>query len=292
MLSSHPVLEMRRLLSKLGRNLRKSEIADRRWQLSHIDTLVEQMAPLWAECGIDTPGLYIGRDSDPEHRVPLDVTYKSIEYRDPDSIEMVSIFLEAAPKQGGTKTVATVGELADVVRVVDEWFDFFDEKANEVDSTPSPAQGNWESSLTQAETSEQENRQETQSSDDGQPAEALATASEEAIDRDSGAGLFGKLLSAFTKNASTSKFEQMADVIKGTGTISEKTTKLNELMPLGTISSCRIASLLGCSKQAVLKTDYWVKNRKDENEKKVAARGARLKNRGETYQADEALRRR
>jgi hypothetical protein len=119
--SQDSMLELRRLLSRLVSKLSEEALQDRRWQLSQIDVLVEKMMPLWADCGFDEPGLYIGRDTDPEYRNKQGLSFISIEYCDPDGLSRSTIFLDVEPYAGGPKVVATVGELIDVAQTAQGW---------------------------------------------------------------------------------------------------------------------------------------------------------------------------
>lgn len=140
MSSQRSMLELRRLLLRLVAKLSEEALHDRRWKLSQIDTLVEKMMPLWADCGIDEPGFYIGRDTDAEHRIKQGVSFISIEYRDPDELSRSTIFLTAEPYVGGSKVVATVGELLDVASVAEVWIGWLDsrktdERSDKVDAS-------------------------------------------------------------------------------------------------------------------------------------------------------------
>jgi hypothetical protein len=155
MISAHPLLEMRRLLSNLRDNLRKPQISNSRWQHSHIDNLIEKLFPLWTECGIEMPAFYIAQDADPEYRIRLGVTFKSIEYRDPDDCESASIFLEVTTEEAGERVVATVGELADVADVVDRWIGWIDARTVEIIDSKLSVRENCKSLPAQSETLEQ-----------------------------------------------------------------------------------------------------------------------------------------
>lgn len=99
-----------------------------------------------------------------------------------------------------------------------------------------------------------------------------------------GSGTYIKLLSAYTNGASDTKLKAMAEVIDGNGTIEEKTEKLNNLLSLSTLSGETIGKLLGCTKQAVFKTRYWVENRKDDLAKRSESRRNRLSQNGKQYE--------
>lgn len=99
-----------------------------------------------------------------------------------------------------------------------------------------------------------------------------------------GSGTYIKLLSAYTNGASDTKLEAMAMVIDGKGTIDEKTERLNSLLSLSTLSGETIGNLLGCTKQAIFKTRYWVDNRKDDIAKRSEDRRNRLSRNGKQYE--------
>jgi hypothetical protein len=69
-------------------------------------------------------------------------------------------------------------------------------------------------------------------------------------------------------------------------TANEKLTKIDALIPLpATASAEQLGEMLGVTKQAVLKTDWWVENRKGEKESEIGRRREGHRQRARRYQA-------
>lgn len=95
---------------------------------------------------------------------------------------------------------------------------------------------------------------------------------------------YQRLLSALTNGASNEKLQQMVNVIDGSGTVDQKTTELDKLLPLVSLSADKIAKLLGCKKQAVLKTSYWKESRAGKKDEESETRRQRMTERGRHYE--------
>jgi hypothetical protein len=69
-------------------------------------------------------------------------------------------------------------------------------------------------------------------------------------------------------------------------TVNEKLTKIDALMPFpATASAEQLGEMLGVTKQAVLKTEWWKQHRQGEKESEVGRRRDRHRKRAETYEA-------
>ena len=69
-------------------------------------------------------------------------------------------------------------------------------------------------------------------------------------------------------------------------TANEKLTKIDALIPFpATASAEQLGEMLGVTKQAVLKTDWWMQNRKGEKENEVGRRREGHRKRAKTYEA-------
>ena len=95
-----------------------------------------------------------------------------------------------------------------------------------------------------------------------------------------------KVLGAFTKGASVKAFAQVASVIESDKTVEQKVDEMNKLLPLGGLSAPAIASLLGCTKQAVMKTSYWKKKRKGTDAERVEVSRTRMTELGKRYELE------
>ncbi len=82
--------ELVRLIRRLIDRLRDGSLADRRWQYSQVDALTDKMMALWAELGIDQPGMWVDSGSDYGQQTPC----KLFQVRDPDLQETQSVMLE------------------------------------------------------------------------------------------------------------------------------------------------------------------------------------------------------
>src|SRR5262249_27728001 len=69
-------------------------------------------------------------------------------------------------------------------------------------------------------------------------------------------------------------------------TANEKLTKIDALIPFpATASAEQLGAMLGVTKQAVLKTDWWMQNRKGEKESEVGRRREGHRKRAKSYEA-------
>ena len=91
------------------------------------------------------------------------------------------------------------------------------------------------------------------------------------------------LLRLFTDGVSDERFHKMAQLVNDDRlTVSEKLTKMDELVPIPpTASAEQLAAMLGVSRQAVMKTGWWVRNRRGEKASEIARRRERHRRRAE-----------
>jgi hypothetical protein len=69
-------------------------------------------------------------------------------------------------------------------------------------------------------------------------------------------------------------------------TANEKLTKIDALIPFpATASAEQLGEMLGVTKQAVLKTDWWIQNRKGEKDSEVGRRRDGHRKRAKSYEA-------
>ncbi len=103
----------------------------------------------------------------------------------------------------------------------------------------------------------------------------------ETINRDSSQ----RLLSVFTNGLSDDRIQKAAQVLTDERlTANEKLTKIDALIPLpATASAQQLGDMLGVKKQAVLKTDWWIQNRKGENAEEIGRRRTGHKQRADQY---------
>ncbi len=94
------------------------------------------------------------------------------------------------------------------------------------------------------------------------------------------------LLSMFTNGVSDDRIKQAAQLlINDKLTANEKLTKIDTLIPFpATASAEQLGEMLGVTKQAILKTDWWKQNRKGEKDNEIGRRRAGHKNRAEDYE--------
>ncbi|HEV3083278.1 MAG TPA: hypothetical protein VGY66_26065 [Gemmataceae bacterium] len=68
-------------------------------------------------------------------------------------------------------------------------------------------------------------------------------------------------------------------------TVNEKLTKIDALIPFpATTSAEQLGEMFGVTKQAVLKTDWWIQNRKGEKENEIGRRRAGHQKRAKEYE--------
>jgi hypothetical protein len=71
----------------------------------------------------------------------------------------------------------------------------------------------------------------------------------------------------------------------GMMTVNEKLTKIDELMPLpATASADQLGGMLGVTKQAVLKSEWWTQNRKGEKADEVGRRRTEHRKRAKLHE--------
>ena len=94
------------------------------------------------------------------------------------------------------------------------------------------------------------------------------------------------LLRVFTNGVADERLRQAAQILTDDSlTANEKLTKIDGLMPLPpTASAEQLGEMLGVSKQAVMKTAWWCKNRRGMNDEEIERRQARLSDRGRKYE--------
>jgi hypothetical protein len=95
------------------------------------------------------------------------------------------------------------------------------------------------------------------------------------------------LTRVFTNGLSDDRIEKAAQLLADDKlTVNEKLTKIDALIPLpATASAEQLADMLGVTKQAVLKTAWWVQNRKGERESEVGRRRECHHKRARSYEA-------
>ncbi len=94
---------------------------------------------------------------------------------------------------------------------------------------------------------------------------------------------YARLLSVFTNNLANERITQAASVLQNDNlTADEKLTKIDGLVQFPpTASAEKLGNMLGVTKQAVLKTDWWNQNRKGEKDKLIGRRHEKHQERAE-----------
>ena len=102
-------------------------------------------------------------------------------------------------------------------------------------------------------------------------------------------GAFQRLLSVFTDGMSDDRIRQAASVLKTTSlTVNEKLSQIDEIIPLpATASADQLGSLLGVTRQAVLKSDWWIQHRKGEKASEVGRRREVHRRRAQQYDPEQ-----
>jgi hypothetical protein len=92
-------------------------------------------------------------------------------------------------------------------------------------------------------------------------------------------------LRVFTNGVADDRIQKASGILADENlTVNDKLTRIDALMPFPpTASAEQLGEMLGKSKQAVLKTDWWVQNRKGEKENEIGRRRAGHKKRSEAY---------
>jgi len=98
------------------------------------------------------------------------------------------------------------------------------------------------------------------------------------------------LLRVYTNGISDDRIKKAGEVlIDDKLTTNERLKKIYELIPIPpTASAQQLGELLGVTKQAVLKTDWWIQNRKGERENEVGRRRAGHQKRAKEYEKRDA----
>lgn len=94
------------------------------------------------------------------------------------------------------------------------------------------------------------------------------------------------LLKVFTNGIADERIKKAALILEDSSLrVNEKLTKINDLMPFPfTASAEQLGKLLGVSKQAVIKTDWWDTNRKGEKTSEIGRRRKRHQERAGEYE--------
>ena len=85
------------------------------------------------------------------------------------------------------------------------------------------------------------------------------------------------LIRLYTNGIADDRIEKATQVLADDQlTVNEKLTRIDTLIAFPTTASAKqLGDMLGTSKQAVLKTEWWVRNRKGEKESEVGRRPRR-----------------
>lgn len=95
------------------------------------------------------------------------------------------------------------------------------------------------------------------------------------------------LMRVFTNGIADDRIEKATRLLAdGTLTVNEKLTKIDTLIPFpATASAEQLGEMLGVTKQAVLKTPWWIQNRKGEKESEVGRRREGHRKRAKSYES-------
>ena len=95
------------------------------------------------------------------------------------------------------------------------------------------------------------------------------------------------LMRVFTNGIADDRIEKATRLLADDKlTVNEKLTKIDALIPFpATASAEQLGEMLGVTKQAVLKTDWWIQNRKGEKESEVGRRRDGHRKRAKSYEA-------
>lgn len=98
------------------------------------------------------------------------------------------------------------------------------------------------------------------------------------------------LLRVYTNGVADERLRQAAQILTDdTLTVHEKLTKIDGLIRFPpTASAEQLGVMLGVSKQAVMKTAWWCKNRRGMTDEEIERRQARLTDRGRKYERPRA----
>jgi hypothetical protein len=94
------------------------------------------------------------------------------------------------------------------------------------------------------------------------------------------------LMRIFTNGIADDRIKRATQLLADNDlTVNEKLTKIDALIPFpATASAEQLGGMLGVSKQAILKTDWWIQNRRGEKENEVGRRREGHRKRAKTYE--------
>jgi hypothetical protein len=118
-----------------------------------------------------------------------------------------------------------------------------------------------------------------------QPAAGTAPQTEPNTDQ----GAVQRLLSVFTDGMSDDRIARAAGVLSSPNlTVDDKLTQIDRIIPLpATASADQLGSLLGVTRQAVLKSDWWIQHRKGEKASEVGRRREVHRRRAQQYDPEQ-----
>jgi hypothetical protein len=95
------------------------------------------------------------------------------------------------------------------------------------------------------------------------------------------------LLRVYTNGVSEDRIEKATRLLSdGHLTVNEKLTKIDALIRIpATASAEQLGQMLGVTKQAVLKTEWWIQNRKGEKVSEIGRRHEGYRKRAKSYEA-------
>lgn len=95
------------------------------------------------------------------------------------------------------------------------------------------------------------------------------------------------LMRVFTNGIADDRIEKATRLLANDElTVNEKLSKIDALIPFpATASAEQLGGMLGVTKQAVLKTDWWIRNRKGEKESEVGRRREAHRKRAKSYES-------
>lgn len=99
----------------------------------------------------------------------------------------------------------------------------------------------------------------------------------------------GALLTLFTNGLANERIEEAAQIVRDDKlSVHEKLTKINVLIRFpATASAEQLGDLFGVTKQAVLKTAWWIENRQGEKQNEIGRRRIKLKSQSESMECPE-----
>ncbi len=94
-----------------------------------------------------------------------------------------------------------------------------------------------------------------------------------------------RIVQVFTNGVFDERFAKAIVVVASAMKVDDKLTELDALIPIpATASAEQLGEMLKVSKQAVWKTDWWIRNRKGEKESEIGRRRTKYKKRAEDYE--------